>query len=528
MTTAVDVVVVGGGPAGSCAAGSLAAAGADVLVVEGRTFPREHIGESLLAMSMPYLRTWGVAERVEAAGFVRKPGAIFVWGGTDRPLELGMPHPGYAFQVERSRFDALLLDAAREQGATVAEARWVRAPVVDDGGRVVGVELSGRAGGEVVTARHVVDASGLHQLLPRKLGLPLALSGPRRAAVSGYFSGADRLPAPHADDIISEACDDGWLWFIPLGPSLTSVGFVTDDRWGDARPGDVLARQVASSSLVRGLLERASVARDARLLRYTNHVVDAPTWGDGYVLVGDSAAFVDPLFSTGVHGALHMASHAAAAIVATAEGRMDDATAAAWYDAKVREHYHRVDETVRLLYGVHPGPGPFWRSRDLSGMSDDEAEVMARRLGVVGMALFAKAAEAGTLTLPAPMARRVGEFAVDFRPVPADLGTTVTLAPEVERRRDWTWSGGRAVPSVTLAHRRRRTKDVEQPADSPEGRLLARLDAGAPVAGHLAALGQDGPGPERAALLVGTLLQAGVLAEAAAPRSADRHLVGAT
>ena len=125
----VDVLVVGGGPAGSCAAGALAKMGASVLLVEGMKFPREHIGESLLAMSMPYLRTLGVAQAVEAEDFVRKPGAVSAGGRRGSGCGWGCPHPGYAFQVPRARFDDLLLTHAQECGAQVSQEAWARSLV---------------------------------------------------------------------------------------------------------------------------------------------------------------------------------------------------------------------------------------------------------------------------------------------------------------------------------------------------------------------------------------------------------------
>ena len=114
---AVDVVIIGGGPAGSTLAMRLARNGLDVLLLERKGFPRPHIAEYLLAMSMPIFEDLGISDEIHEVGFVRKTGSIFVWAGVERHLP--MCAPGYAFQVSRDRFDELLPDRAKAQGATV-------------------------------------------------------------------------------------------------------------------------------------------------------------------------------------------------------------------------------------------------------------------------------------------------------------------------------------------------------------------------------------------------------------------------
>lgn len=525
----VDVVVIGGGPAGSCAASSLASAGLRVKLLERVKFPRPHIGESLLAMSMPYLRVLGVADQVSAAGFVRKVGAVFIWGGTGRNLDLGMPHPGYAFQVARDRFDDLLLDAARRNGAEVLTESRVRAPVFDATGRVCGVDVV--QGGRVqhVTARYVVDASGLFQFLPRLLGLPMSQEGRRRVALSGYFAGACRLPEPDGDDIITEATSNGWLWFIPLGDQITSVGLVTDEDCVIS-PERTFRDEMAASRLVRGLVQDATMTSGPRLLRYTNHLVDSPLWRDGYVLVGDAAMFVDPLFSTGVHGALLSASYAAAAMTAVLGGAVPDGEAAAWYDSRIRDHYHRVNETVKILYGVHPGPGKFWRCRDMSALSEAAAETTARRLGAVGARFFSFAQESGAITLPAPLHRRVAEFRTRPRVAALPAEEVPALADEIDRTHDWMWHRGSLTRAVTLAHRRRRTMTVQHPTTSVSGQVLAAVDGVRSAGSILAGLRLDAAQHRTATLLLGTLVEAGVLDRAntnARGPSAGRALAGA-
>jgi halogenation protein CepH len=508
-----DALVIGGGPAGCCTAANLARQGISVLVIEGKRFPREHIGESLLAVSMPVLTELGMLTKLHAAGFPRKQGAVFIWGSTDREILLDMPHPGYAFQVLRARFDQLLLEHARELGAQVWQEQWVRQPIWDSNGRMAGLVVHDQSGTpRRLTSRFVIDASGLFQFLPRRLELPIQLFGPKRVAITAYYRGARRHDAPYHDDIVSEASADGWIWFIPLGDDLTSVGFVGDEVDLDGSPAEMLQRQIAGSRLVRRLLASATVARRARVLKYTNHMVRGPLWGNGYLLVGDTAIFVDPLFSTGVHGSLHSASLAAAALTSVMEGTLPEAEAAAWYDQEFRAHYRRVRCLIRLLYGIHPGPSRFWRSRDLSNITEGDAEELTQGLGAEGMLLFGGALVDDLLTLPKPVAQRMPEFIWRVRPRRIRLDECISLGPEIQPSASWMRQRGRLVPAVALRHRRARTREVCYPIGGFPDRLLQALDGSRSLAAAIQLARPTSRERERAPLLVGALVDGGLLA----------------
>ena len=195
-----DVVVIGGGPGGSTTATMLARQGADVLLLEREHFPREHVGESLLPASIPVLEELGVLPAVEQAGFLRKWGATMVWGRDSTPWswyfkETNQRYP-HSYQVWRPQFDQLLLENSRSNGVDVREGHRV-VEVLFDGDKATGVRYRSENGAlSTVHAEMVVDASVQGGLLARKLDLRRWDPFFQNLAVYGYFTGAQRLPAP--------------------------------------------------------------------------------------------------------------------------------------------------------------------------------------------------------------------------------------------------------------------------------------------------------------------------------------------
>lgn len=504
-----DVVVVGGGPGGSTAGAFLSRAGLRVLLLEGKRFPRWHIGESLLAASMPVFEELGVLPELER--FRRKLGSLWVWGGSPSLIRLEMPPPGYAFQVQREQFDQILLDNARATGTEVRTEHWARDPVFAKDGRITGLQVQGESGIYRVQAEYLVDASGLFQYLPRRLNLPMHQFGPPRIAVTAYWHLAKRPDFPYTSDVISEACDDGWIWFIPFAGDVTSVGFVGDAQDLTEGPEATLARQVGSSQLIRRLLEGAAMTRRPRLLRYTNHTVATPLWERGYVLVGDTAAFVDPLFSTGINATVYSASLAAAGVAAVMNGDLPDAEAAAWYDRRVRGHYRRTTEMTRLLYATHPGTSRFWRSRSLSTITDPDAGRLLGSIGADGLDLFTRGLADGAIELPVAVRRLLSEFRGAPRPTSPPAGALVSLSPEVGLVPDWNRRGGRLVPVVRLAHARRRTHELDLVAGSAAHRLVSIIDGGQDAVTLAEAAAARGHERHRLRLLIGALASAGIV-----------------
>ena len=404
--SAVDVVVIGGGPGGSAAATMLARKGWQVLLLEREHFPRDHVGESLLPASIPVLEELGVLPEVEAQGFLRKGGATMVWGKDKTPwswffAETNRRYP-HSYQVWRPLFDQLLLDNAASNGVDVRQGCQVTG-VQFEGLEVKSSEnrhepdgnddssdeprsgSSGRRGGpestvsevryltdsgeeRTVRADFVVDASGQGALLGRQLGLRRWDESFRNLAVYAYYDGAKRLDPPADTNIFIESYPNGWLWTIPLHTGWASVGAVVDQKAGESLlremgPARFLADQLAQAPHTAKLLETAQQVSGPFLVKDWSYACDEIA-GDGYVLLGDAACFIDPLFSSGVHLAL-MSGVLAAAYVTTAlrDPAMASAAAAVYQELYYKE-YHHFREMVRLFYSSNRTVDSyFWEAR---------------------------------------------------------------------------------------------------------------------------------------------------------------------
>ncbi|MFB7510971.1 NAD(P)/FAD-dependent oxidoreductase [Streptomyces broussonetiae] len=301
-----DVIIIGGGPAGSTTAGLLAQRGRRVLVLDRERFPRYHIGESLIPGFMLPMEELGLTERMEAKGFERKYGGTLVWGNNEIPWNFSFSTGGkipYSYHTRRADLDTMILDRARELGAVVVEEATVKDTIEEDG-RVVGVRYAVRGVEGTVETRGslVVDASGQARVIGRKYSEINWHDQLQNVAVWTYFDNCHRLPGDEWTNILIEGIQDGWFWGIPIDKGVFSVGYVTRSATASASDKaleDLFVSEVANTSKLKELLKDAhqtSGFRTARDWSYTNQRF----YGNGWVLVGDAAAFVDPLFSTGV------------------------------------------------------------------------------------------------------------------------------------------------------------------------------------------------------------------------------------
>ncbi len=295
-----DVIIAGAGPGGTSSAIRLAEGGARVLVLEREIFPRFHIGESLLPAAELLVTALGVDPDPNV--FLFKRGAQFVCETTGRRQSFdfneAMPGPQrYAWQVDRARFDTLLRDRAIEAGAEVRHGVRVESIGFEEDRVRVG------AGDDFESARYFVDATGQDRLLGKQMGTIRAYAQFGKAAVYTHFSRLSEATqkefAPY-NDIRIVSIPDGWLWAIPLTNNRLSVGLVT--RKSGLRKNR-LDEYIDHSPLFQGLLAGAH-RHETELVGNFSFENTAPS-GVRFACVGDSACFIDPVFSSGVSLAIH-------------------------------------------------------------------------------------------------------------------------------------------------------------------------------------------------------------------------------
>ncbi|MBM3222364.1 MAG: tryptophan 7-halogenase [Candidatus Tectomicrobia bacterium] len=370
-----DVVVIGGGPGGSTTATMLARKGWRVLLLEREHFPRDHIGESLLPASIPVLEELGVLPAVQEAGFLRKWGATMLWGVEKTPWswyfrETNQQYP-HAYQVWRPLFDKLLLDNSRAHGVDVREGHQV-VEVLFHEGRATGVRYTAEGVEGQVQARFVVDASGQGALLGHTLQLRQWDAFFQNLAVYAYFTGAQRLPAPDDTNIFIESYPHGWFWHIPLHTGWTSTGAVVDSRIGQegirqAGPQRFLMEQIAQAPRTAAMLRDAQIAYGPFVIRDWSYI-STEVVGHGYILVGDAACFVDPLFSSGVHLALMAGVLAAAYVTTVLKDPSMQAAAGQVYKEMYYKEYEHFRAMAQLFYASNrTTESYFWEARRLLG-----------------------------------------------------------------------------------------------------------------------------------------------------------------
>jgi flavin-dependent dehydrogenase len=315
-----DVIIIGAGPAGSTSALLLAREGFKVIVLEKAKFPRFHIGESILPQNFPLIQELGLEDALFRLPHLKKYGAEFGMGDDHNTTRFNFDSaliPGSnTFNVERAHFDKMLMDQTRAAGAEVREETGVKSiEKLMQGDCAVTID-----GGETLSSKIILDASGHGTVIGRHLGLrkPVADTNLHKVAYLEHFDHVERLPGNEDGHPTIIMTTEGWFWLIGLNEKTTSIGFVT-------HPNFIKRVNIPANRMLQWAIARCPVVRH----RMRNAVGPAtntvladfsytckPIAGDGYFMVGDAGCFLDPIFSTGVtlamKGAQQAARHTAA------------------------------------------------------------------------------------------------------------------------------------------------------------------------------------------------------------------------
>lgn len=387
-----DVAICGGGPSGSTVGALLKKyePNLSVVILERDLFPRDHIGESLLPPIGPILDEMGVWDRVERADFPIKIGATYRWGRSSelwdldflaseafveerRPAKFRGQRTRTSFQVERATYDQILLDRAQELGCVVRQGTRVT-DVEHEGDRITGLRLDT---GERITAKHYVDASGNAATLRRALDVPIEEPTTlRNIAIWDYWQNADWAVeiGVGGTRIQVMSLGWGWLWFIPLGPTRTSIGLVVPAEYykqSKLRPAELYEKAVREEPRIAGLIKNAVSEGKLEATKDWSHLAERH-YGPNWFLVGECAGFADPILSAGVTMAQVSARQLAYTIAEIERGEHDPA----W----LREQFEH-GQKERILTHIRFGDYWYTANTQFTDLKDFTAE-LARDAGL--------------------------------------------------------------------------------------------------------------------------------------------------
>jgi len=325
MITSHDVLIIGGGPAGASTASILAEHGHKVLIIEKAKFPRYHVGESLIPFTFGPLERLGMIPKMRGSHFVKKYSVSFVQpdGHRSQPFYF---HTRYdketiaqTWQVNRSEFDQMLLDNAREKGAEVMEETTVIQLLKNDSGRVIGVEVKTKDGQmKHLHAALVVDASGKEAFASNRQGWRIGDPYLNKVAIWTYYKGSKRAEGmDEGGTTIAFVPEKGWFWHIPMHDDMVSVGIVAEGKYltrgGIKDMKEMFYREIGENQWIKENLSTGTCTGEFWITsEYSRHSKYGAS--PGLLLVGDAFAFLDPVFSSGVMLAIKSGVMAADAI----------------------------------------------------------------------------------------------------------------------------------------------------------------------------------------------------------------------
>ncbi|MCH9633140.1 MAG: Kynurenine 3-monooxygenase [Chlamydiae bacterium] len=387
-----QVIIIGGGPAGSAAAILLAQAGIKVLLFDKDKHPRYHVGESGI-LSLPFLlQLLGVEDRLVNLGVKRKGGVFFDWN--ERWLINWGATGDYTYHVERSEFDHLLLKRAQECGAQVFEEHKVK-EILFEGERPVGVKVENSKKEKDYFCDYLIDASGRSALLARQyFKCQKPLKAFQNTALWGYwlkanapstlagFEDVDGYSDEIENPITISAIPNGWIWGIPLHNKTLSVGVVLSQKYYDSvkkemSKSEIYSRAILESEAMKDLLEPACLVSPLRMTADWSYVTEK--WaGPGYFIVGDAAVFIDPLLSTGMTSAMLSSVTCAACIKEIYNKKIAPEKIFQFYGTDYRRRFWRLSFVIGALYAAKGHPSDLFykthclTSKDLEGAAYDD------------------------------------------------------------------------------------------------------------------------------------------------------------
>lgn len=417
-----DVAIIGGGPGGSTTAGFLRKYNPEckVVILERDRFPRDHVGESQLPPISRVLEELGCWDKVEAANFPIKIGASYRWGKNPelwnfeffprdqfkdepRPAKFEGQRKWTAFQVDRAVYDEILLDHARELGTEVRqETRVIK--VEHEGDRITGLVLDN---GETITADAYVDASGHSGIVRRAMGVevqvPTAL---QNIAIWDYWQNADWAVEVGVGGTLVQVLSlgYGWFWFIPLGPTRTSIGFITSAEYfkkSGLTTEELYKKALSEESMIQELIKNATSEGKLQATKDWSFVSERMT-GENWFLVGESAGFADPILAAGLSLTHTAAREAAFTILEYQRGHGDRTWLRQQYERgqtkRVTNHIRFADywytsnsqfqdlkeftKEIAASNGLDLSPDKAWQWLAQGGFIDEELS-----LGIAGFTL---------------------------------------------------------------------------------------------------------------------------------------------